>query len=239
MAVRFVRYELRALDLEAARAFYADLFGPDFWGPGVSLARLPEPAIARGAAPHWLGHLGAGDVEGAAERLVALGAERLGPTARTPSSSSAVLRDPFGAVVAVSSETEPAREGLVAAHVLHASDHERALTAYSALFGWTPLDLVDYGPGEGRHRGFAWGPRGERAGSVSNAASLPGVHAQWLFFFPVPRLDERLALVRARGGLALAPKETAEGDRVAACDDPQGAAFAMLERRGAATPPAI
>jgi uncharacterized protein len=229
--VRFIRYELRTLDLDPAREFYTDLFGADLWGPDVRIARLPEQAIARGARPHWLGYLGVGDVEGTAERLVALGGQRLGPTMKSPSSSFAIVRDPFGAVLAVSSEVEPPRAEVVASHVLHTSDHEGAFGAYSTLFGWAPRDLLDLGADEGLHLGFAWDAHGSRAGSVSNAARSPRVHPHWLFFFRAPNVDEGLALVRARGGLALAPQRTPEGDRVAACDDPQGAAFGMFERR--------
>ena len=60
-------------------------------------------------------------------------------------------------------------------------------------------------------------------------ASRPHVHAQWLYFFATPDLDASIARVRELGGLALRPTTTADGHRVVACDDPQGAAFGLYE----------
>jgi predicted enzyme related to lactoylglutathione lyase len=156
-AARFVRYELRTTTVDEARAFYAELLGGDLWGDDVGIAPLPDQALARGARPHWLGHLGVGDVDGTVNRLVALGAQQLGPTVRGASASHAIVRDPFGAVVALNSTTAP--------------------------------------------------PHRDR----------------------VANLEEKLAVVRARGGLVLEPMQTANGDWVAPCDDAQGAAFALLQ----------
>ena len=60
-------------------------------------------------------------------------------------------------------------------------------------------------------------------------ASLPGVHTQWLFFFRTADLETSLAKVRAHGGLTLPAARTPRGDLVAACDDPQGAAFGLYQ----------
>jgi len=48
-------------------------------GADISVATLPEPARARGAPAHWLGHVGVADVDATADRIVALGGEQLGP----------------------------------------------------------------------------------------------------------------------------------------------------------------
>jgi hypothetical protein len=66
---------------------------------------------------------------------------------------------------------------------------------------------------------------------MANTARWPGVHPHWLFHFPVADLEAALAAVRARGGRALAPNLLPSGDRVVACEDPQGAAFGLLESR--------
>jgi predicted enzyme related to lactoylglutathione lyase len=60
-------------------------------------------------------------------------------------------------------------------------------------------------------------------------ARLPQVHSQWLFFFATENLDKSLAQVRSSGGLTLPVVKTAEGNLVAACDDPQGAAFGLYQ----------
>lgn len=53
------------------------------------------------------------------------------------------------------------------------------------------------------------------------------MHPHWLHVFAVPELDRAIATVRARGGLALEPITLPDGARLAACDDPQGAAFGV------------
>jgi len=230
-ASRFCRYELRTTDPNAARAFYASVFGAQFWGDDVSLAPLPERAIARGAPAHWLGHLGVGDVEETVERAVALGAQPLGPIERSGEGASrAVLRDPFGAVMAVSSETATPLRASVARHLLHVQDEERALAFYGALFGWSAKELLDLGPAIGRQRVFAWDESGRSAGSIANTARLPHVHPHWMFHFPVMDMTDALGRVRALGGKPMEPIQTPNGDLVAACDDPQGAAFALVRR---------
>jgi predicted enzyme related to lactoylglutathione lyase len=225
---RFVRYHLRTLDVEAAKDFYTKVLG-EIWGTELEAYRLHDLAIASGARPHWLGNLGVGsDFETSTDRLVALGAERLGPTVRGASYSWAPLRDPFGAILALSSETAPPVHDVVALHVLHTRDHEKAFSTYSSLFGWTPTELVDRGD-EGHYQGFTWSTDGSPAGIVSDAARSPSIHPQWLYFFRVSNLEEKLALVRKLGGTPLDPVRTSRGDLIAPCDDPQGAAFGLFE----------
>jgi predicted enzyme related to lactoylglutathione lyase len=227
---RFCRYEFRTNDMNAARAFYTDVFGSQLWGPDVTLAPLPERAAARGAPAHWLGHIGIRDVEETAERLVALGGQQLGPTRRsTDQSSHAVLRDPFGAVMAVSAEMPTAGRAPVAWHLLHTQDHERAFASYAALFGWIATEVLDFGPETGRQQAFAWDKSGGSVGSMASTARLPDVHPHWLFFFHVVDIEDSLARARARGAKVLGPMLTPNGDLVAPCDDPQGAAFGLYQ----------
>jgi uncharacterized protein len=229
---RFCRYELRTTDLNAARAFYTDVLGSDLWGPDVCLAPLPERAAAMGAPAHWLGHLGVDDVEAAAGRIVAPGGQQLGPAHRLDDGSNrAVLRDPFGAILAVSSETTAPRSTLIAWHLHHSRDHERAIAFYAELFGWTAREVLDLGPEMGSHRLFAWEASAPSAGSMTNAARLPHIHPQWLFCFRVDDIESALARARVRGGNVLQPTRTSSGDLVAGCEDPQGAAFALYQNQ--------
>src|SRR6478752_3739232 len=98
----FSRFELRTTDADAAREFYVALFGPAFWSRGIDTTTLPFQAVARGAVPHWLGQIAVDDVEASAARFVQRGATALGPN--TPGGSRALLRDPFSAIVALSSD---------------------------------------------------------------------------------------------------------------------------------------
>lgn len=73
---------------------------------------------------------------------------------------------------------------------------------------------------------------GSSVGSVANTAPAAGVHTHWLYFFPVADLDGSLALVQVKGGKTLAPVDLPNGDRLADCDDPQGAAFGLIMSMG-------
>jgi uncharacterized protein len=55
-----------------------------------------------------------------------------------------------------------------------------------------------------------------------------GVHPHWLFHLRVDALDLALDAVKAGGGVVVGPVTLPTGERLAICDDPQGAAFALL-----------
>lgn len=227
---RFCHYELRTTDVDAARAFYGDLLGARFWDDSISVGELPAQAAARGAPPHWLGHIGVDDVAGTLLRFVQSGATQLGPTARTGNhAAQAILRDPFGAIVALTFSNPVPSADRVAWHLLSARDEALAFAIYAELFGWTSVRALDLGPERGRHVTFTWDGATEAVGSTSNVARLPHVHPQWLFFFPTENLDESLARVRRGGGLTRPVVVTADGHLVAPCDDPQGAAFGLYQ----------
>jgi predicted enzyme related to lactoylglutathione lyase len=225
MTHRFFRYELRTTAVDAARDFYGALFGPDFWEPGIEVNTLPPQAAARGAVPHWLGHLAVDDVPTSAERFITHGATPLGPA--THGRRSATLRDPFGAVVALSAEAGESAGERIAWHVLNAVDEVRAFSVYADLFKWTPADTVSPAPEGIRSRTFSW--NGVPAGSIANTASQPHIHPHWLFFFRTKRLEESLATIRALGGLALPVFKGPDGSRLAACEDRQHAAFGVYQ----------
>ncbi len=224
---RFCHYELRTTDVDAARAFYSDLLGARFWEDRVSVDELPPQAAARGKPPHWLGHIGVDDVVGATHRFVQSGATQLGPSTPSGNDARAILRDPFGAIVALVPRSPAPGANPVRWHLLSARDEALAFGLYAELFGWTSIQALDLGPERGRHLTFTWDGTTEAVGSTSNVARLPHVHPQWLFFFPTDNLDESLARVRTSGGLTLPVVTTAEGNLVAVCDDPQGAAFGL------------
>jgi len=227
---RFVHYQLRTIDVAAARDFYTTLLGDDFLETGISIAALPERARARGAPPHWLGHLRTPEVAAAARRMVADGGQLLGPPSPAlDDSMTVVLRDPFGAVLALTPDGAVPERDPVAWHLLHARDEGAAFSLYAELFDWEAAGMMDLGDDLGRHRLFGWGDTERTVGSIANTARPPAIHPQWLFYFPVDDLEAALAVVRERGGLVVDPIELSTGERVAACDDPHGAAFGLRQ----------
>ena len=185
-------------------------------------------STARGVPGYWLGHVAVEDVVPPMYRFLDAGATRLGaPPADGRDSSALILRDPFGAIVALVPASVSPREERVAWHLHVSRDDERAFGLYADILEWTALDRQDLGE-RGRHVTFAWDGSGRPVGSACDMASRPHVHAQWLYFFKTPDLDASIARVRELGGLALRPTTTADGHRVVACDDPQGAAFGLI-----------
>jgi predicted enzyme related to lactoylglutathione lyase len=234
----FCRYDLRTTDPAAAEAFYSEVIGLEFKGSPsskepsmIAVWLLHEQARARGAPPHWLGQIGVADVEATMQRLVERGSERLSPLLRAQDGVAfATLRDPLGAVVAVRATADRPGCSPVVWHQLHTQDLEKAWAVYSELFGWTRTERLDVPDPEGGHQMFGWDGSGKSIGSMANTARWPGVHAHWLYYFPVADIEAASAKVRAKGGRVLrSPAVLPAGDRLLPCEDPQGAAFGLLQ----------
>ncbi len=225
---RFGRYQLLTTDVEAGRAFYAGVLGAGFWALDVSVGPLPERLAALGVPANWRGYVGVADVEAAAGRMVALGGVQLRPL--HPGDDGvlqAILRDPFGAPLGVRGAIAEAGPTAVGWHQHCGEDEGRTFALYAELFGWAATEAVDLGPAPGRQQMFSWDRSAVTVGGMANTARPPQVHPQWLFHFTVPDIDTAISKVQSAGGLALPPWRTATGDRAAACEDPQGAAFGL------------
>ena len=134
---KFCRWELRTTDADGARAFYAKIFGHE----RAVIWPLHEQALARGARPHWLGHIGVPDVERAAAAFIERGAAPLGPARpMNQGGQAAVLRDPGGAVVAVATPLPPDEKASVEPvwHVLNTNDAAPTLVSRSTLTATKP-----------------------------------------------------------------------------------------------------
>ena len=226
---RFCRYLLRTTDVPAASAFYDAVLQRR----GDGILPLHESAIARGAKPHWLGHIRSSERGGAdsvGARFIERGAMRLGPPAGV--GDFVVLRDPGGAIVAVTDGPAESSAGVVW-NQLNTREPNVAAANYSELFGWSfsePRDLGQFGA----QQAFAFAPGEAFSGALSGIEGRPEVHSHWLFFFAVPSLDVALERVRAHGGTAIGPLELPNGVRLSVCDDAQGAAFGVIEPNDAA-----
>lgn len=221
---RFSRYLLRTTDVESAAAFYESVLGRR----GDGIVALQESAIARGARPHWLGHIKVGTRGGAeaiATRFIELGAMRLGPP--TNAGNVVVLRDPGGALVALTDSAAESSAGVLW-HQLNTRDPSRAVAYYSSLVGWSFTEKLDLGR-LGQHQKFAFGSGESSVGVVSDVEGRTGVHTHWLFFFAVPLLDVAVQRARTLGGTVMEPMDLPNGMRVAVCDDAQGATFGIVE----------
>ena len=223
MSSRFCRYELRTINVSAATEFYAALLGRR----DLISHELPVSARTRGAPAHWLGYLSTAELGGsivALQRWNKHGAMPVG--ARV--GNGAVVRDPGGALLALMDSVGLVDAG-IALHVLLTPNASRAAQTYAALFGWVLTDRFELAS-SGSFQQFAWRAGEPNAGAIGEIAGRPEVHPQWQFFFAVDSLDAAVTCVQEHGGAVIGPTELPDGLRIAACEDPQGAAFGLVDR---------
>jgi len=227
----------------AGAAFYAEILGGQVQsspsgldlhaarGRLGSVAPVPERARAQGAPAHWFGQLQVDDVDAAAAAWTARGGQVLGPVQRAPEGDLAVVRDPQGAVLALAARPLASAPGVIVWHELHTTDVEAAWTAYEA-FGWKRTESMDLGPKVGIYQMFTWASGTRSVGGMIATARAPEIHTHWIFYFDVANLDAAVARVGVLGGKTYSgPHRTPGGDRVAACEDPQGAVFGLREQQ--------
>jgi predicted enzyme related to lactoylglutathione lyase len=255
---RFVWYELMTTNIDAAKVFYANVLG---WGtrdasmPGLAysqftvgdvpvagMLQLPDEARRMGIPPHWLGYVGVDDVDAAAVRVSELGgAVHVPPTDISTISRFSVVADPQMAIFALITgrESEKAREpekakpvdlttlGHVGWHELLATDWEKAFAFYSVLLGWQKADAQEGAMGIYQQVSAAGEPFG---GLFTKPLTLP--FPFWLYYFNVSNLEAAAKRVLAGGGQILyGPMAVPGGASIVHCMDPQGAVFALLDRR--------
>lgn len=236
--------ELSTADADAAKAFYAGLFGwqaEDLPVPGggyYSMQRLdgkdvaaiaPQPQAQRdaGAPSAWQSFITVESADAAAER-----AAELGGTVHAPpfdvmdAGRMAVIQDPQGAFFMVWEPRSNIGAGLVNVpgalcwNELAAADLDVASDFYGKLFGW-------------RMEPFEGGPMRYRTiknGDATNGGmreKQPQEPPYWLVYFAVEDPDATIEQVKQLGGSAIAgPYEMAMG-KIAVVQDPQGAVFAL------------
>jgi uncharacterized protein len=249
---RFVWYELMTTDVETAKAFYANVVG---WGtrdastpgfayslfttedsPVAGLMTLPEGARRTDVAPQWMGYVEVGDVDAAVDRIKQLGgAVHVPPTDLPNISRFSVVADPQMATLALvkgqNSGRAPSAEleapGRVGWHELLAADWEQAFAFYGELLGWQKAD--SHTGAMGTYQGFSAGGK-TIGGMLTKPATLP--FPFWLYYFNTDDVQAAAKRVEAGGGQILyGPTAVPGGAWIVHCTDPQGAIFALLDRR--------
>ncbi len=246
---RFVWYELMTTDTDAAKSFYHKAVG---WGSMVfegagtpysmwtvgqapigGVMNLPDDAVAQGAPPHWVPYIGAPDVDQTVARATELGATVHVEATDIPTIGRfAVLGDPQGATFAVYKSVgdeampdRPADVGEFSWDELAAANYETAFDFYSDLFGWAKTDSMDMGE-MGMYQ--MYGRNGTTLGGMYNKPADMPAPPHWLLYVRVDDIDKAVETIQEAGGQILrGPMDVPDGDRVAQCMDPQGAAFAI------------
>jgi uncharacterized protein len=236
--------DLTTTDQDAAKAFYAALFG---WqaedipvGENIvySMQRIdgkdvaaisPQPQQQReaGAPPMWNSYVTVESADAAVEK-----AKELGGTAHSPafdvmeSGRMGVIQDPQGAFFAVWEPKQHIGAGLVNApgalcwNELASPDFDASSAFYSGLFGW------EIAPFEGSPMPYlSIQNNGRSNGGMREPQE--GEPPNWLVYFAVDDIDAALAKVEELGGTKMAGPIDIGMAKIGIVNDPQGAAFAL------------
>jgi uncharacterized protein len=252
---RLLWYELKTTDQSAAKAFYTTVVGwtvTSWDGDGTQYSMwtrapqvpvggvltLPDALKAHGVPPHWMMFVGVPSMEDAASHIEQLGGGALSPVMQVPTiGRMQTMQDAQGAAFSICEPaTAPAQPdappecGDVSWIELITTDAGAAMLFYRELFGWQATEAMDMGE-LGTYQMF-----GRELGSMGGMRNRPPSMAQvppnWLLYFRVSDAAEAAHRVRTNGGQVLnGPMEVPGGDWIVQCTDPQGAAFALHQKR--------
>lgn len=251
---RFLWHELMCNDPSAAIGFYTKVIGwkrqpmenvPNYhlltWkdSPMAGVLRVKGDSKAMGAVPAWLPYLGCEDAHVTAWEAQRLGGKVLKEPSVTPTVGTwAILQDPQGAQFAIiQPEVKPGPEqkpglGDFSWHELATTDHKAAFKFYRELFGWRRTRSSDMGPPLGEYLMYGQG-RFEYGGMYSKAPDQPG--PAWVSYVNVANARKTTGLISGAGGMVMVgPMDVPGGDLITVAADPQGAVFAIHQRRAVA-----
>ena len=246
--------ELATTDQKAGVAFYRDLFGwavndnqmgPDevyttfqLRGQPVSAAYTMRPEERQhGAPPHWNSYVAVASADDAAKRAQELGGKILAPPFDVMEfGRMAVLQDPTGAVFQVWQAkahigarilNEP---GALCWTELTTTDTKAAETFYTKLFGWTPKHSA---PAAGmEYTEFSVGGT-PSIGMMAKPPDMPAhIPSYWMPYFQVTDVEQSASKGKELGGkVMVGPHDIPDAGRFAILTDPQGAMFAVFQRK--------
>lgn len=238
--------DLTTTDQDAARAFYAELFG---WqaedmpvGEGVvysmmrrdgrdvaAISPQPQAQRAAGVPPTWNSYVTVESADAVAERAADLGATvHATPFDIFEAGRMAVIQDPQGAWLMVWEPKAHIGAGLVNApgalvwNELATRDLDAARRFYAELFGWT------IAPFEGGEQPYLAIKNGD-ANNGGIRPATPEEPSHWLVYLGVEDLAAALDRVRSLGGTVLAGPIDIQMAKIAVVADPQGATFALYD----------
>ncbi len=244
----FCWVELATSDGEAAKKFYAGLFGWTFTdspiGPGMvytmlkqdgkdvgALYKMPEQMTSQGIPPNWLSYASVANVDESAAKAKELGATLMkDPFDVMDVGRMAVVQDPTGAVFALWQAGTHAGAGIVNVpysltwNELSTSDTAKAGDFYSGLFGWSK-NVQQMGP-----MTYTTFRNGDRPAGGMYTPEMGKIPPHWLVYFAVDDTDAKVKQANELGATTIAPPmDIPNTGRFAVLADPQGAVFAIIK----------
>ncbi len=251
---RFVWHELMTTDPAAAQTFYKAVTNwttqpfensptpYTMWIAGQTpvggVMELPQNLRDMHVPPHWLTYISAPKVDDTFAKALTLGATQMVPPKDIPTVGRfAVLGDPQGAVFALFTPEggPPPKDGMSLGdfswHELATTDHTKAFEFYSELFGWVTTSEMDMGP-MGIYHMFGLSADAPMGGIYNKPKEMPAP-PHWLPYALIADINKGADSVKAKGGMILnGPMEVPGGDWIVMSMDPQGAAFALHQKKG-------
>lgn len=239
---KFVWFDLVTADPQAARAFYAEVFGWSFQpmptGPDYQVilagdrpvGGVFQPTGTRGpAGTRWLSFASVGDMPAVIAALQQAGFQLLLPATEVPGrGTQAIVRDPQGAVLGLmrSSAGDPADEPVGPGEFFWVDLYARDTLAAAAAYAQVGYSVVPASEETGDRlllaaKGYA------RAG----VTPLPpdADKAGWLPYVQVDSVADTVASAQAAGGkVLLAPDPDVLGGNVAVIGDPLGGVIGVI-----------
>lgn len=232
-------------DVQASARFYGQLFGWQAQDLGEQMGHYTmftangkmvaatTPPMSPGTPPSWSTYIATADVNATAKAVADNGGKTLvAPMQVMDQGSMAVFADPTGAVFAVWQPGAHTGAQLVNQPVsfswneLATRDMPAAKNFYSKVFNWG----VKSNPGpEGEYVEWQVNGRSIAGGMAMGSMYPPQVPPHWLVYFAVANTDDTVKRAQELGGKVMAPAMDIPQGRFAVLNDPQGAAFAVIQ----------
>ena len=247
----FCWIDFMAHDLEAAAAFYGQVFG---WThmlmpgpPGAppygflmngenrvgGIGQMSAEMKTQGVPPMWNSYVATADCEATEAKARELGATVTVPTLEVPGHGKlAFFLDPAGASIAtwqnLASEghgVQTQDAGSLSWNELMTRNSDQAASFYGSLFGWEfasmPMGDIDYTLIKNADKD---------AGGIMPMAGpqFEGVPPHWLVYFAVEDCDATAAKVTASGGQVRVPPTEIPIGKFSVLADPQGGTFCVV-----------
>ncbi len=222
--------DLVSPDTDAAKQFYASLFGWDYEGP---IAKLDGKAVAAivpltdsSVAPHWNTYVSVEDADAAAVRAAKLGASVVLVGDVGESGRLAVVEDPQGAFINVWQPRAYAGAalvngpGLLSWNDVISPDVEASAAFYRELFGWTITEIAE---------GQYWSIANDGNAQGGLMALPPGGHPAWNVYFGVEDAEATIARVSELGGGTILGPLAVPSGQFAILHDAQRAVFSVVD----------
>ena len=246
----FCWVDLNAHDLEAAAAWYGDLFGwtqvkqetqggPPYAffmcgeSPAAAVGQMNEEMKAQGIPPLWNSYICVEDCEAMQKKAAELGATITVPTMEVPGHGKlCFLMDPEGGAIAMwqklgaGMSVFTGEPGGLSWNELMCRDVGGAREFYGSLFGW---EFVDMPMGEITYTMIK--SDGTDAGGMMamDGPQWNGIPTHWMVYFAVADCDAAATKVSATGGQIRVPPTDIAVGRFSVLADPQGGTFSVIQ----------